>query len=262
MGVFLLDDLVTYYKCDETSGNRIDAHTNGLDMAQTGFVGSVAGKVNLALAGTGNSSNYLDRASTPLLLPGDTAFTVSGWQQIKTGENVQDNVIFAVYETTGNQRSWVLKWDNSDNRYVFSISADGSAVTNVLWGTVTALNTYHHVVAMYDPVANLAKLSVNNNPFVTQPHSGGAYASSTARPVLGGYRVSSFVVSLGDIDEVGYWARELNTEELTELQTAPSFDSFVSSTPAGRVNVNEATISSRFVDEATISSRFVDEATI
>ena len=64
MAVLLLDNCEGYYECDETSGARIDETVNGLDFAETGFVGSVTGKTGLAIDGTGSTSNFLDRAST------------------------------------------------------------------------------------------------------------------------------------------------------------------------------------------------------
>lgn len=225
----LLDGLVAYYKCDETSGNRADSSVNGLTMAVTGAVGSGTGKIGLGVDGTGNPVNYLDRASTSKLLFGDTGFTVSGWQNIATGEDVQDQPIFTIFNTVGNQRAYQLYWDNSAIRYRFVVSGDGTSADQSIatWGSATALNTFLHAVAIHDPDADLIKLSMNNNPFVTTAHSTGSFAGSTARPSIGASGAGT-VVGLSIVDEIGVWDRVLTDDELVTLQTAPSFDTFTS----------------------------------
>lgn len=231
----LLDGLVLYYKCDETSGLRADAHSGGLDMAITGTVGSAAGKIGLGVDGTGSSSNFLDRVSTAALLFGDGPFTISGWQNIGTGEDVQDQPIFTVFNTTGNQRCYQLYWDNSASRYRFVVSGDGTNTDQAVatWGSATALNVFLHAVGIHDPDANEIKLSINNNPFVTAAHSTGSFASSTARPGLGSSG-SGTVVGLAVVDEIGVWDRILTDAELANLQAAPPFSTFTSDagTPA------------------------------
>ena len=84
----LLDGLEAYWKCDQTSGNRVDSHINGLDFIQTGFVGSIAGKLNLAVDGTGNILNILDQPSTPNLLFGDEAMAISVWANVNAGDTL------------------------------------------------------------------------------------------------------------------------------------------------------------------------------
>ncbi len=230
MGVFFLDGLVVYYKCNETGGNRLDESVNGLDMIVTGSVGSSTGKLGLGIDGTGSSSNFLDRPTNPAFLFGDGPCTISGWQNILTGEDVQDQPIFTVYDTVGDNRAYQLYWDNSANRYRFVMSGDGTSVDQAVatWGTATALNVFLHAVGIHDPVANVIKLSMNNNPFVTAAHSTGSFAGSTAKPGLGSSGAGA-VVGLSIVDEVGVWNRILNTEELAALQAAPNFDTFVAS---------------------------------
>lgn len=233
----LLDGLHAYWKCDETSGNRVDSHVNGLDFTQVGFVGSATGALNLAIDGTGSDLNKLTSTSTQLNF-GDEPITWTGWGRINTGEQVQDNPIISKSTTVGNQRAWTLTHRSSINRYRFILSGDGGNVnqTTLDWTSPPTLNVFEFIVAIHDPVANLMKLSVNNATLITAAHPHGIFASSTAVALLGGFDQSPDVIGLGFVDEVGIWKRELTTSEITTLYgggTPPSFDTFTSDVVVG-----------------------------
>lgn len=225
--------LIVYYKCDETSGTRVDAHTNSLDMAQTGFVGSATGILNLAVDGTGNIANRLDRAHTSVLNIGNNPATITFWGRINTGEQFSNNPMLSKHNSFSgaNERGFICWHRSSTNRWRFTVSDDGVGTNTAFVDSLAApaLDTFEFVVCQHDPDADLIKISVNNGAFQTIAFSFGVNPSSLALPMLGGVRVSSEIVALGYTDEVGFWNRLLTTAEITELYgggTPPSFDTF------------------------------------
>ena len=236
MGVFLLDALKLYYDCDEIGGTRFDSGPNGLDVPVTGSVGSVTGARTLGVGGTGNTSNFLEAAHNDLFrVPG--AFTLSYWTFIPAGTLTTNHPAISHFNTTSPnvQASWLGYMRNSNDRNTFEVSADGVAanVVRVSWGSAPVVDTWQHVVCVFDPVAALIKISVDRGAFVTAAFTGPIFAA-TAPLGITSMRVSSHIVGLGDVDEIGGWDRVLNTEELDYLfggGTPPAFSSFVSSTP-------------------------------
>ena len=228
-GIRLLDGIKFFYRCDELSGTRVDAGPNGLDVAQIGTVGNVAGIRSFGVNGTGNTSNYLEAAHNDLFrVPG--AFTLSYWTFIPAGTLTTNHPAIGHWNTTAPnaEASWLAYMRNADDRHTFEVSDDGigANVVRVAWGSAPSVDTWQHVVCVFDPDAETIGISVDRGTFVTTAFTGPIFAA-TAPLGITSARLSSHIVGLGDVDEIGAWDRVLNTEELDHLNTAPDFNAFM-----------------------------------
>lgn len=216
----LLDGLRGYWDCDEAGGSDRVSKVNGIDFVETGTVTSVTGALGDAVDGTGNASNILDQASTPLLLFGDEPMTVSCWANVNVGENLSNGPILAVWDATGNQRSWLL-WFRAGGveRWQFLASSDGSASSSINSALAPPFDgTFQHVVIQHDPVGNVITLRVDDGAVQSQAHTTGLFATSTARPGLGVINQGgTAIVHIQHADEIGVWDRLLSDDEITEL---------------------------------------------
>ena len=80
----LVEELVGYWKLDESSGNAIDSGPNGLDLTDVNTVTSATGKVGNARQFTSGSSEYLTRSDEPALRSGNIDFSLCGWSYFDT----------------------------------------------------------------------------------------------------------------------------------------------------------------------------------
>jgi len=218
----LLDNLISYWKLDEASGNAIDSHgTNTLTDENT--VGSAAGKILTGRDFNAANSERLFIPSNASLQTGDIDFTISLWIKQtatptvafyynKSGTNVADRE-FAVYF-------------NSVSIGMFAYNPAG-ALLQVFSGVYPTVGAWFHVLAWHDSVANQIAVSVNN-------------ATPVTTAISGGVRVGSFEVELGSrqtqanfltgvLDEVGFWKRTLAPAERTALYNGGnglSYDAF------------------------------------
>lgn len=233
----LLNNLKFYYKGDELSGTRVDSGPNGLDIPQIGFVGSTPGVLNVGVDGTGNTSNYLEAAHDDLFrAPG--AFTLSYWTFIPAGTLNTNHPAVGHFNTTSPnaQAGWLGYMRNADDRHTFEVSADGVAanVVRVSWGSAPNVDNWEYVVCIFDPDAGVIKISVDGGAFVTEPFAGPIFAA-TAPLGITSARLSSHIVGLGDVDEIGGWDRALTDDDVAYLfggGTPPSFDTFDTGPPA------------------------------
>lgn len=175
--------LVADWELDEKSGPRQDAHyVNQLHLTDHLFVRQRTGHLGGADKAAGfvrASGMFLSRADNPVLDRGDTNFAVQAWVYLQS-KPAGPMVIASKWDTAGNQKGWILYWDNATDRFIFSISADGTAVASVSATTfgAPALATWYLVSADHNATTNFIKISVNDGAMNSTAHSGGAFANT------------------------------------------------------------------------------------
>lgn len=219
----LLDNLIAYWKLDETSGTRSDSHGSN-HLSVNGLPGTAAGPANL---GNGVAINdavapvqYLYRADNADLSAGDIDFTVQAW--------------FYLTDNTGN-RGLVAKWDSSGSvatceyslRYLTGPDriewrvGDGSTNTTLHADTLgsPSLNTWYHAVAWHDASANQIGIAINAGTADTASHSTGVL-DATGDFAVG--RPGAFAGQYWDgrLDGVALWKRVLSSTERSDLYNA------------------------------------------
>lgn len=152
------DDIVSHWTLNEPSGTRADSIGDN-DLTPTGSPSVLTSQLN---DGVGISTNeYLsitDNAS--LSTGGETSFTISLWVKLlaKTGTQV----FVSKYESSG---EYAVYFENSFDRFIFSTYATGNLYVTADELGSPAVDTWYHITATHDAVANTNSISINDgNP--------------------------------------------------------------------------------------------------
>lgn len=210
----LLTSLVAYWKLDESSGTRNDSH--GVNhLTDNNTVTSVAGKINNAAEFTAANSESLSILDNAALSMGDIDFTIAAWIYITDKSTAR--VAVAKWNNSANKREYLLWYNNTNDRFTFSVSNDGTTSTNCnadLLGS-PATSTWYFVVAEHDSSANRIRIYVDNGAGNEITWSTGVLESdSTFRIGANSQNIQHWN---GRIDEVGIWKRLLTSGERTQL---------------------------------------------
>lgn len=205
----LLQGLVAYWRLNEVSGTRADAHSTN-HLTDNNSVGSELGKQGNAALFDG--TNWLSIADNAALSIGPAqSFTVALWFYptgsltqrtliAKGNGNVSNGSEFALYLTVGS-----LQFD------VMNGTSTGSKATAAL-----SLNTWYHAVAWYDDAVHTVNIRLNGGSVLSASYSGGS--QDTSNPLeIGRWPVFNAWKASGDIDEVSLHKRVLTLAEMDQL---------------------------------------------
>jgi hypothetical protein len=215
----LTDDLISYWRMDEASGNALDAHGSNT-LTDVATVGSTTGKINNARDFEFSNAEFFWCADTADLSTGDIDFTIAAWVNAEAfGGN---RVIAAKYlGGSANNREWQLWYINGSARFELRVSPDGAAGSVVTRQATTlgapSTGTWYHIVAWHDSVNNLLGIAVNGGAADTSAHTTGVFTGDAAFSIGEGSSSSVGTSWDGLIDEVGFWKRVLTSQERTDL---------------------------------------------
>ena len=252
----LLNDLVAYYKFDETAGAVAnDAHTGGYDGDITGATINQVGKIDKAYDFDGVSGNddvdLTNNAIWNTTFGGaDKKFSVSCW--IKPDSN-NGGMFFSKLADASfgeNQRQFYMKVRPATNNKLLMMYYCnlGDTIYRGVQGSteITADGaTWAHIVITYDGSIDTndgldrVQMYVDGNTQTeTLEFSSGTLGdvqTGTARTCVGALLNSAGDTSItnfdGIIDEVGTWSRVLSSSDVTELYNSGSglaYSSFTS----------------------------------
>ncbi len=207
----LLNQLISYWPLNESSGTRFDAH-NGNNLTDVNSVGSAAGKISLAADFEVDASQRLSCADNASLSCGDQDFEFSCWIKAESftdngciiAKNVAGSTEYRLYVNT----SGVLVWS------VYSAAGElsGGGVSSA---AALSLGTWYFINVWHDATNNLVGLKVNNGTAVTSDQTGGCYDGA------GSFYMGAQDAAIrydGLVDEVGFWkGRILTAAERTAL---------------------------------------------
>src|SRR5438132_3427731 len=167
----LIDNLISYWKCDEASGNILDAHSTN-HLTDTNTVTAATGKINGSRQFTSANSEYAVKANNSSLQLGDIDFTYALWVYIDSDS--LNNVILSRYNETS--QSVYISCFNVTNRFRFQVRSldelsDGIIEANNLGAPSTA--TWYYIIAWHDATANTLNIQVNNGTVDTLSWSAG-----------------------------------------------------------------------------------------
>jgi hypothetical protein len=208
----LLDNLVSYWRLEESSGTRGDAH-GGNSLTDNNSVGSAAGKLGSAAAFSSASNQYLSHADNADLSTGDIDFTFAAWVYLTDKSDTR--AVLGKY--SGTQDEYTLYYFATDDRFVFEVNGTTFVEANSLGAP--ALNTWYHVVCWHDSVNNQLGIAVNAGSADTTAFSAGVNDSD------GEFAVGRMSGALGHywdgrIDALGFWKRVLTAQERSDLYNA------------------------------------------
>lgn len=221
----LLNALVAYWPLNEASGNALDAHTNGLTLADINTVTSAAGKVyatarNFTAANQESLQRSVDDA---LLSTGDVDFTLAAWINWPSFDGVANHIAGKDGESA-NTREYRIDWLASSNRLRMRVFDGSTQVGMAIANTFGALSTgtWYLVVGYHDSVANQVGIAINGGAVDTAATSG-APADTTERFSVGRCGSAASSPTTASIGPVMFWKSAaggggvLNTAQRTAL---------------------------------------------
>lgn len=198
----LIDNILSYWKLDETSGTRLDATDTNNDLSDTNTVGYTASAVinNAAVFVEANQERLQisDASQTGLDLTG--SYTIAGWIYINTA-----NIPFISKYNGSGHRSWAFQVRGDRITMYQGVSSNSHNVSMTI-----GVGAWHHAVSTYDATSN--RLYVDGSLVGTKTMSGNDDSDS---PFWIGCDDGD-AWSNANIDEVGIWTRALS---LTEIQS-------------------------------------------
>lgn len=212
----LIDNLIAYYKLDETSGTRVDSHSNGLDLTDNNTVGSGTGIINNGADLASGSSEYLSHADDALF---DVSSTAS-WSFWVKSSSYGSNMAFAGKMTFNTDNSWLLE-HQADGLHVRIATSASDISTEGVGGAATSGSWTHYLVVFDGAGAtNADRLKVwKNGSSVTLTFSGTIPATirnSASEFVIGVWSGLGRYYN-GLIDEFGFWSDAKTGTDATSL---------------------------------------------
>lgn len=205
----LLNNLVSYWKLDETTGNRLDSKgTNHL--TPTNAPVGAAGKIGNGCDFDSSSSQYL---SHPDLNPlGNEDFTYTFWFKLESLIGL--NTLIGKDHSSG--RHYILQAEETGSVLRFTCNLWGGQV--VASPGPLSLNTWYFAVLWVDKTAMSVNLQVNNGTIVSNLISVYTPPAGNVALDIGRREYPGFENYFdGLIDEVGLWRRVLTAQERTDL---------------------------------------------
>lgn len=219
----LTDNLVSYWKCDESSGNLSDSVASNT-LTNTNTATFVAGKINNGINLVRASSQYFtitDAAQTGLDFAGSFSFSL--WVNLTSLPSVAGGQFDIVSkDNVSVSRSYSLDAQTSDKLelIVFNTPNQMSGLTNSAFFVSGDVGSWVHTVGTYDSSTGTTVLYKNDaSQALTQFGTTVSPLNGTA-PFNIGCRFSSSVAqnfTNGKLDEIGVWSRVLTSTEVTQL---------------------------------------------
>ncbi|WP_203980095.1 LamG-like jellyroll fold domain-containing protein [Planotetraspora silvatica] len=199
-----------------------DLSADGSDSSGRNHPVTASGGVTFDPAGGHNStgSAHLDgtgvlTASGPVVLT-DQSFTVSAWVRLSDTNAYHT----AVCQQGTRTCAFFLQYDNTDKRWSFTLHAqdiDGPTITYVTSSSPPTLNTWTHLVGVYDAGKSEGRLYVNGQLVGTK--TGVAPFNATGPVTIGRARYNGGTVDpwTGDIDHVRVYLGALQDGQIVDL---------------------------------------------
>lgn len=217
----LTDNLIAYWKLDESSGNAADETGNSHTLTNTN-VSYSSGKINNGGSFNGTSS-VLTSASSDFNPSG--SFSISLWVNY-TSLATYDAPCLISKDDVGN-RGYTLNVDRTGkfpNLYIFK--SGGGASTVSCTNTLASSGTWYHVVFTYSYVTDgtsVLTIYLNGTQEQQITNAVGPIYASSRDFLIGEQGYSGFPRWWnGMIDEVGFWTKELSSTEVSSLYNGGS----------------------------------------
>lgn len=201
------DDLISYYKLDETSGTTLKDVLGSYNLTLNSGTINQTGIIDKAVSFTNANSQYAINTS---MLSTPANWTMCGWVYPTGGSELS----LAFGNGTGVTGLTIIKSNGAGTGTAgTSISTLQAGVT---WDSVKTTtswtdNAWNFICltrtgTTYQFYKNGSAITTTGTPTVANSTNFGIGATTTANPAMA-----------GTIDEVGYWSRVLTTDEITEL---------------------------------------------
>lgn len=209
----LLTSLQAYWKLDEASGTRSDAH-GANHLTDNNTVTQAAGKLDSAAQFTASSSEYLSLADNAALSTGDIDFTLCAWVYLDSGG---ERAAVTKWTSAGNQKEYALLTEADSKPYLY-VSHNGVNLASVNAAAALSTGAWHLLIGWHDAAADTLNLQVDNGSVNSAAHTLGV-RDGTGQFNLGALEGAGYFMN-GRIDGAGMWKRVLTSGERSALWNA------------------------------------------
>ncbi len=225
----LVNDLISHWRLDETSGTRIDSHSDN-DFLPTNTPGYASGKLGDAAQFVSLDNQALVVENNDRIYLGETDFTIACWVKFDDFNNADSND-FVGFVGKGqsnlpglNNYTFGLIYRPSIERFQFSFADNNSVSSSVTAFGIGAIvpGTWYCVIASYETSTDRATIFVNGyDDFANSPihiyDAGETYDFSVGR----GFNRDRYNFN-GLVDSVSLWRRLLTDDEKLQLYNSGS----------------------------------------
>lgn len=231
----LIDSLVSYYKMDEASGDRADAHASNTLTDSASGVGVGTAKLGA------NASAFVAADSDYFIASGSTVFDVTtGDFSFAFWINSADpatgaRILWKRVTATG--QGYYVTINASDQIFVGIADAGGTNYREGNGSTDIADGTYHHVVITWTGSTDATTIHVDGgaNEYTSSSSVGTVGDITNAETFQMGRDGSGVAYLTGTIDEVGFWTKVLSSTEISDLYNAGAGFAYPFTAAAGPV---------------------------
>lgn len=209
----LIDNLVSYWKMDETSGSRADAHGT-MTLTDNNTVGNTTGIISNAAVFVHTNDKFLSHADDVDLDVGTGDFSFSFWFKLSTTTlQGTENVIrkwspgYALFFKATNRQIQFFTNDGS----TASVISDNNAIPN-------EATTWHHCVVTRTGATG--KIYVDDVDVTASGTTRSGNLDGAATFYLGSNGANEEYNHY--MDEVGFWKKVLSAAEITSLYNSGS----------------------------------------
>jgi len=213
----LTDNLVAYWKFDESSGNASDATGNGRTLVNSTSVTYSSGKINNGVDfGATNTTKFLSVANSLIGTYNADSYTVSVWLNILTLPSGNNQTICGIGGDAGRAQTNLMYIDIAGTKYFYWSIFNGSSGFSAQLAYTLTTGTWTHVV--YKKSTTTVEVYVNGTSIGTASLSiTDASPGRTAEFTLAQEAAGTANEYKGSMDEMGVWTRALSATEVSQL---------------------------------------------
>lgn len=231
-----ITNLEAWWKLDEATGTRVDAHGNN-DLSENNSVDNVAGVVGNAALFVDDNSEYLNVSDNASLSTGDIDFTVGAWVWLNSKPG--NMTILGKWTAQNNDREYRVLYVSATDRFGFAVSWDGTSAqredADILG--IPSTGEWYFILAWHDSVGNTLNIQVNDGAVDSAAFSSGGHDDVSdfriGAAADGGGAATTFFD--GRIDESPLYKRVLTSAERTWLYNSGNGRTYGDLLPADMV---------------------------
>ncbi|MBK7782327.1 MAG: LamG domain-containing protein [Ardenticatenia bacterium] len=207
----LTDNLVAYWRLEESSGTRVDSSGNGRGMSPSGSPGGRTGKLNNAVDFV--PASYLSNSDAAVsgAITDSAGWTLAGWLY---SDNNATHEIFGCFNAfkglevyfIGGSRDMTAQWWSNASGLV--VSTAGASFTSGAW---------NFFAMKYDPGTDKLYARSNGTTNAGASCAGNTFTQNAGTLYLGKARTATATSFDGGMDDIGLWSRALSGAELDQL---------------------------------------------
>lgn len=216
----LQDNLIEYWKLDESSGNAVGV-VSSTTLTNTGTASYASAKINNGVDfGSTNTTKWLNEITSNLGIDGG-ACSLAGWVKLSAEIGAGNWCFFNT--SSGTSKTWQYieyNYNSGTRRLSFSRDKAGVGDQGPKYTITMGTSDWYHLVYTYDGTNVRAYI---NGSLVGGPTAASGNGSTTVSS--SGFSIGDRIYSGGALgnkvrgiqDEVGLWSRAITADEVTAL---------------------------------------------